>query len=84
MIPIHQFEQCVRTVSASALTPDVKERRLRDVERAINHYLLRIEAQERAKEPTLPPGITAAKEQLRQLATEASYLAKVYHRQIAA
>lgn len=83
MNPITQFEDCLRQVSVSKLPPHDKSRKLEEVSRTIEGYLKRVEAQQKASD--LSDGANAAmeiaKEQLRDLATQASTLANVYHRE---
>jgi hypothetical protein len=82
MNPIDQFEHCLRQVSTSKLSPADKSRKMMEVNKAIERYLKRVEAQ--TYQDGALAAVEVAKNQLRDLASQASQLAEVYKRASAA
>lgn len=78
MNPIDQFENCLRQVSTSKLSPSDKSQKMLEVNRAIERYLKRVEAQ--TYQENAQAAVEVAKTQLRDLASQASQLAEVYKR----
>ncbi|MGV3618249.1 MAG: hypothetical protein ACO1SV_23220 [Fimbriimonas sp.] len=76
MNPVDQFEQCLKQLSTSKLPPSDKCRKMLEVNKAIEHYLKRVEAQtfdQRAR-----PAVEEAKNHLRELAAQATQMAETY------
>lgn len=77
--PIEQFRNSLQEVSESKLPAQDKSKRMTAVNRAIVHYLHRVEAQ--SYSPKSQGAIDQAKSQLRDLASQANRLAEIYKQQ---